>query len=116
MLIGVLISVSGCKNFGQIKFDKAKWNEDYQDGFPPKARNKMVNDLVENHKLKGLKYWEVIELLGEPIAKDSSTFSYEVVIKYDGLFAIDPTYVKSLVFYFSKDSTITDVKIEESGN
>ncbi len=106
VVLAVLV-IAGC---GKMKFDKAKWDEGYEIGFPPPSRNKMLSDLVENHKLKGAKYSEVISLLGQPNAHDSMSFSYDIGIDYSG---IDPVYVKSLEFVFSKDSVITAFNIEE---
>jgi hypothetical protein len=107
ILVVAVVVTAGC---GKMKFDKAKWNEGYEIGFPPPLRNKMLGDLVENHKLKGAKYNEVISLLGQPNAHDSMSFSYDIAIDY---FGIDPVYVKYLEFVISKDSVITAFHLEE---
>jgi len=109
-LVGVLIFIVGCENFGKMKFDKAKWNEGYEIESPPPSRNKMLTDLVQNHKLKGLKYNEVIEMLGEPNTHDSTSFTYDIKVEHSG---IDVVYIKYLEFDFLKDSVITAFHIEE---
>lgn len=93
-----------------MKFNKRKWNEADDPGFPPPARNRMLADLLHNYKLKGLKYNELIDLLGQPNAHDSTSINYDIVIRYAG---IDPNYVKSLTFDLSKDSVITAYHVEE---
>jgi hypothetical protein len=111
LLLGCcLVFIVGCENSNKMKFDKVEWDEGDDISSPPSARNKMLTDLIENHRLKGLKYNEVINLLGQPNAHDSTSFSYDIVIKYD---VIDPYYVKSLWFNFSKDSVVTDFHVEE---
>jgi hypothetical protein len=74
-------------------------------------RPKMLTDLTTNYKLKGLKYSELIELLGIPDSKDSSSLSYKIIVDYGH--DIDPVYTKDLDFTFSKDSIITAVKVNE---
>jgi hypothetical protein len=71
----------------------------------------MVNDLTKNYKFNGMKYSEVINLLGMPNFKDSVSFGYDIIIDYGS--DIDPTYTKTLAFTFSKDSIITAFKVNE---
>jgi len=110
VLVVALIFIVGCENFGKTRFDKAKWSEDYEIGFPPPSRNKMLTDLVENHQLKGVRYNEVVKMLGQPDIRDSASFNYEIAIDYSG---IDPVYIKYLEFNFSRDSIITAFHVEE---
>lgn len=97
-----------------IPFNNTGWNES-SDGVPcPPLRDKMLKDLLENHKLKGITYKQLIDKLGEPpICEicDPNSVSYEVIVKYG--FDIDPSYIKTLDFYYDKDSIITDWKINE---
>lgn len=95
----------------QMKFDKNKWNEQADPLFPSSYRSKMITDLVTNYKLKGLKYFELTELLGVPDFKDSSSLSYKIEVDYKH--DIDPVYTKDLDFTFSKDSIITSFKVNE---
>ena len=72
----------------------------------------MVNDLTKNYKLVGLKYNQLIKLLGEPESKYStgdSTIFYTIE-EYYGL-DIDPISGSDLVFKLSPDSTITSFSI-----
>ncbi len=50
------------------KFDKMKWLQKSDVGQYPN-RNNMVNDLVDNYKLKGLSYKQLVELIGDPEKK-----------------------------------------------
>jgi hypothetical protein len=80
------------------------------DGVYYTYRDDMVDDLLKSHRLVGLSYHQLIQLLGEPSGKDSTSVSYEVKVKYD---MIDPVYLKDLLFNFNKDSIITKAEIKE---
>ncbi len=56
------------------KFDKEKWAMQETDDFP--YRDKMLEDLVANVKLKGLKKQAVLDLLGQPSRIDSNYLYY----------------------------------------
>ena len=71
----------------------------------------MLKHLTTNYKLVGLKYGEIIKLLGEPNFSDSVSFAYKVVEDYGS--NIDPVYTKNLDLKFDKDSVITSLKIAE---
>ena len=71
----------------------------------------MLKDLTTEHKLVGLKYSQLIELLGEPNFNDSSSLAYKIIEDYGH--DIDPVYTKNLDFTFLKDSTITSFKVYE---
>lgn len=101
--------LSSCNN--EIKFDKMKWDEQPDLAFTPPHRKKMLKDLTTNHKLVGLKYSEIVSLLGVPNFHDSISFGYDIIIDYGS--DIDPIYTKTLDFAFSKDSTITSFKVDE---
>lgn len=108
----IFVFLSSCEGSKkQIKFDKNKWNEQTDQLFPPSYRSQMLTDLMTSYRLKGLKYSELIELLGVPDAKDSSSLSYKIIVDYER--DIDPVYTKELVFSFSKDSVITAFKVNE---
>lgn len=93
----------------QIKFDKTKWSTGGNMEFP--YRDRMLKDLTTNYKLVGLKYSELIVLLGQPQYNDSaSSLGYEIDTHYD---VIDPVYNKKLQFTFNKDSIITSFKVDE---
>ena len=50
------------------KFDKTMWIDG--DGVYYTYRNDMVDDLLQNHRLVGLSYHQLTQLLGEPGGKD----------------------------------------------
>jgi hypothetical protein len=111
-LIGLLILTSmlfSCNS----KFEKSKWIQtDDIENYP--FRDRMIKDLTSNHKLKGLTYSQLIDLIGKPhgnIQNDSNWISYPIKIKYGG--DIDPIYTKYLTFKLSKDSVVIDFKINE---
>jgi len=108
--VALIFFLLSCSN-KQIKFDKNKWNEQTDPLFPSSYRPKMLTDLTSNYKLAGFKYSQLIELLGIPDNKDSSSLSYKIVVDYGH--DIDPVYTKNLDFIFSKDSIITSVKVNE---
>jgi len=100
--------LAGCA--GKEKFTPKGWDDG--DGIEFPRRFRMVDDLLENHKLKGLTYKQVIALLQYP-QRNSFTdrsFHYEITRKMSG---IDTIYAKNLVFYLNKDSIVTDVKVVE---
>jgi hypothetical protein len=101
--------MNSCKM--QVKFDKDKWSEKNDVDFPSPYRKKMLNDLVTNYKLVGLSYTEIINLLGSPNFKDSSSLGYTIIVDYGH--DIDPVYSKTLDFTFGKDSIIKSFKINE---
>ena len=102
--------LADCKNVGKMKFDKTKWAVQ-EIGFTPPYRSQMLSDLVEHHKLSGMTYNDVINMLGQPNAADSASFSYDIVVDYGS--DIDPVYVKYLEFVIAKDSVVTAIRIKE---
>ena len=101
----ILLLVS-CNN---KRFDSIKWSTKYDMTYP--YRNSILKDLTSNHKLVGLKYNQLINLLGRPNFKDDTSFAYIVVEKYGN--DIDPVYTKNLDFTFSKDSIITSFRVND---
>jgi len=106
----VALVLTGCS---KKKFDRREWNDG--DGLSWPNRAAMLDDLLANHKLKGLKYKEVINLLRYPQwnSYTDRSFEYEITRKMDRL---DTVYAKSLVLYLNKDSVVTDVKVIEKDN
>lgn len=103
----MLLTLVSCNR----KFNKAEWDQPSDDGFPPECRTLMVNDLVSNYKLTGLKYRELTTLLGQPDEINPNMVLYDIELDYG--WDIDPVYSKNLEFTFSKDSIITSYKIKE---
>lgn len=111
VLFVLVVFVCSCNNEREEKFNKIKWDQPEDPAFPPSHRKNMLKDLTSNYKLTGIKYSQLIALLGEPNFRDSSAIGYEVDVDYGR--DIDPVYIKNLLFIFSKDSIITSFKIHE---
>ena len=104
--IFILIFFASCSQ----KFDKEGWKQKYDMEYP--NRDHMLEDLIHHHKLVGLKYHELIDLLGQPDSEynDSMKITYEIETKYD---VIDPDYFKALIFNINKDSVIISYRVYE---
>ena len=75
----------------------------------------MLNDLMNHHRLKGLTYKQLIDLLGEPEKysdEAANTATYNILTDYGK--DIDPVYIKNLEVKFSSDSIVTDGNINET--
>ena len=106
----ICILLIACKN--EIKFHKAGWTTKVDLVYP--NRERMLNDLTQNQKLKGLSYRQLISKIGEPennMTGDFNSIYYDIVTDYGH--DIDPIYIKILEFKLDKDSIITDFKINE---
>jgi hypothetical protein len=107
-----LLFCFSCKNKSdqnsQEKFDKVKWSIKYGTKYP--YRDKMLNHLVYNIKLKGFKKDSVLNLLGEPNRTDTNYLFYTVAQQFlgDGI----PLHTKTLVIKFAND-TVEWRKIHE---
>ena len=105
MLGLIILSFAACKR--HRKFNSDNWNDG--DGLTFSYRANMVDDLLQNYKLKGLKYQEVIHLLHRPQQSNQSQMVYEIEeLNKPG----KPRYVKQLILSL-KDSVVTDAKIYE---
>ena len=74
------------------KFDKIRWQTKEGSGYP--FRENMLNDLITNYKLSGLRKSELLDLLGAPTRTDSSFLFYTVKNPHLGAFTFSN---KSLV-------------------
>jgi hypothetical protein len=95
----------------ELQFNKDTWQVREDMDYP--YRDKMLNDLVKNHRLKGLTYLQLIDSLGKPadfIEKDD-TVRYEIIVGFES--DIDPTYGKNLNLALGPDSVVTSYKISE---
>ena len=84
-----LITIS-CNN--EVKFDKALWRKKGDLNSYP-YREDMILDLVENYKIEGMSYHQLVELLGEPeiqINSESVMARYNIITEYGN--DIDPVY------------------------
>ena len=101
-LLSISLVLFSCKN--DIKFEKSGWNEKGDLNSYPN-RERMFNDLMKNYKIKGLKYSEIVNLLGEPEIETTSEniiAKYNIVTEYGS--DIDPIYVKDLKISLTYDS------------
>lgn len=102
------IILSGCHK--DDKFSTEKW--DTGDGLDFPLRNQIVDDLVHNHQLKGLKFPQVFHLLKYPEYRDSVTFYYQILNTYNNLHKHD--HIKKLIFYMGKDSVVNKVELYDN--
>jgi len=111
LLIAMLfVAFSGCHR--EQKFSREQWDMSKDDGLTFHLRDGIVNDLLKNYKLKGVKYKEIVHLLRYPQFKDSTHFYYEIIDTHDNMHR--PDHVKNLVFYMGKDSIITKVALYDN--
>ncbi len=76
-------------------------------------RDLMIDDLINNRQIKGLKYQELVKLLGEPQRNwqsDSNQYYYQIVEDYG--MDIDPVYTKNLMIRL-RDSVVCEIKLQE---
>ena len=108
LLLLFFLSFFACKSKqeDEHKFDKVKWSTKSDSDYP--YRDKMLKDLIDNVKLKGLKWNEVTYLLGQPDRTDSSYLFYRIKQKRIGFF---PLSTKTLIIKLAKDSTVEWRKI-----
>jgi hypothetical protein len=72
----------------------------------------MLNDLINNHHLKGLTYRQLIDSIGVPhIDSGSYEAYYNIILDYG--WDIDPVYSKDLVVQLNQDSVVTGFTIKE---
>ncbi len=102
----LMLFAASCKN--KQPFNRKLWKDG--DGLEFKYREAMLDDLLQNRKIKGMHFWQVRDSLGRPQGKRGNAIYYDIFIKYDGY---PPSYVKRLFVYFNKDSIATDVKVYE---
>ena len=100
-----LLTLTACKQ--HTKFTREDW--DYGDGLEFPFRSNMVDDLVKNQKIKGLRYQEVIHLLHRPQLSSTTEMVYDIE-EYNK--PKKPRYVKKLILSL-KDSVVIDAKIYE---
>lgn len=107
ILLSIVLSLQiSCKN-EQIPFDKIGWNKPC-DGVPcPVIRDKMIDDLLKNHKLIGLSYRQIISKLGDTDNSEDTSkniMRYEISTEYT--FG-DIVHINALDLHYNKDSIVT---------
>jgi hypothetical protein len=108
----ILLSFScGTANGTEQKFDKTRWAE-VADLMTFPNRKYMIEDFAKNYHLKGKKYGEIIELLGQPQSELDSNLNvfYNVDIDYGA--DIDPVYSKTLMLQFDRDTVVNEFKVD----
>ena len=113
IIILVLILVVGIyKSTCQMEFSKDKWS--YKNDMEYSFRPRLYKDLIKNYKLIGLKYNELVDLLGLPESDyetgDSIVF-YDIQTKYG--YHIDPINCVTLKFYLTNDSIVNNYQINK---
>lgn len=109
-IIYAIVALLSCSN---TQFEKRAW--EYRDdlGEYPN-RKKMLKDLLQNHKLKGLTYKELIKTIGSnDNFKNGNSGLIYYNIEEDYGTDIDPVYIKNLVFIFNNDSIVADYRIQK---
>lgn len=106
-LLFLIILLAACDQ----KFEKSGWV--CKDDMEYPKRRRMVNDLVENYKMKGMTYSQIINLLGdgEKGQNEENKLFYDIIVNYG--IDIDPVYMKYLEINFTKDSIVNSFKIVE---
>lgn len=104
-----LTTLTACNN--SSKFDRKKWA--YTDGLEYPLRDDIVDDLMQNHHIKGLTFDQVIDSLGSPQRRDPLKFTYQLLDNSFQYQLKKPVHKKSLIVYFSKDSVANRFEIYE---
>jgi outer membrane protein assembly factor BamE (lipoprotein component of BamABCDE complex) len=109
ILMGIIVftALTGCGN--SSKFDRQKWS--YGDGLEYPLRDEIVDDLMQNHHIKGLTFDQVIDSLGSPQRRDSLKFTYQILDNSFEFAQKSPIRKKNLIVYFNKDSVAVKFEI-----
>ena len=106
----LIFFIVSCRNKG-IPFNKTGWNEVVDAKPCSPLRELMIDDLLTNHRIKGLTYKQLVFKLGNP---DNIEFTGSNLLRYEikednGVG--DIVHIEALDFYFAKDSIITSWRI-----
>ncbi|MCD8742295.1 hypothetical protein LT679_16925 [Mucilaginibacter roseus] len=101
----IVLVLSACTR--DQPFNRKLWND--AEGLDFKYRDGMLNDLLKNRKIKGMRFYQVTDSLGWPQGKKDNYIYYDIDVKYDGY---PPSYIKRLYVYF-KDSVAVSTRIYE---
>jgi outer membrane protein assembly factor BamE (lipoprotein component of BamABCDE complex) len=109
----LFLAITACHQ--KQKFDKEKWN--YGDGIDYPLRDDQLEDLINDHQLKGMTYHQVIKLLGSPQDTGKLRMSYQIInTGHEYNPKLRPIYIKNLDFYINKDSIVTKAEVYEHRN
>ena len=106
----LILTLFSCQR--QQKFERAKWAK-VADLMTFPNRKFMIDDLIKNYQIKGKKYNNIVELLGEPQSNLDSTLQVFYDIDVDYGWDIDPVYTKILLIVFDKDTLVKSFKVQE---
>ena len=107
VLLFLLISSCGIQ---EKQFDSKTWQAIDGNNFS-ELREPMVNDLMKNHLYKGMFYYKVLQLLGNPEIFGNNKNEIGNCLFEDYGWDIDPVETKDLIIELNKDSTIKSFKI-----
>lgn len=106
----LIMQIIGCQP--NMKFNKTDWNSKEDWDYP--YREDMLNDLVKNHKIKGLTYHQLIDSIGKPEHDSKGAVFYNVITDFGS--DIDPVYIKTLTLHLNKDSIVNGFEVVEWKN
>ncbi|MEO5775708.1 MAG: hypothetical protein ABIQ27_02315 [Flavobacterium sp.] len=98
----------------KLKFDKSLWLKNQQKDCY-RDREKMLYDLLDNYKIKGLKYPEIVKLLGNAeIESTSHSKSIKYIVSTENDSTIEQNYYKELIIFLDRDSIAESVMVAKS--
>lgn len=101
---------SNVKESTEVAFDKEKWNT--KDGNKYPYRDKMADDIINDHTIRDKSKEEILELLGEPsYYRDDPNYLYYTISRKQ-LFTWT-LHAKTMVIKFSEDNSLDWIKIHE---
>jgi len=109
-ILMILFVASSC----QMKYNKKKWNEGSWEMEQFEFRDKMLDDLLETHQLKGKSLEELDKLFGDfriDTFENDAKICFDIVTDYG--WDIDPVYTKDLILSLGKDSLVCKVEVIE---
>jgi hypothetical protein len=93
-----------------MKFDKDKWKE--KDDFVYIYRERMINDLIENHLNSRMTKNDVIDILGRSNYTQVKPLELVYEVYEDYGWDIDPIETHNLAITFNGDSTLEKAYLE----
>jgi hypothetical protein len=114
-----------CKSKPEMKFEKVAWSQTQKDGTGYFEifinRKKMLQDVTENEKLKGLTVAQLIEKLGKPAdyvreqnideGEAPNSLFYDIGMIYSD---VEQLHYEYLDFKYDKNNIVTDFTITDS--
>ncbi|MDP4185815.1 MAG: hypothetical protein Q8862_11725 [Bacteroidota bacterium] len=107
LMLAVITLLFGCN----IKFSKDKWA--FKDGTEYPYRPVMLRDLTKNYNIRGMKYTDLVKLIGLPESKGTDKRKNEFYYNIKTNYGWDNDIIGgvTLVIVLSKDSVVDDFKI-----